>query len=76
MATYKAYQASEYSWNLLEYNSSRDPCLKFQNEGSGAQQLRQGFLMKAPIMDTLFRVATSQVDRRVQSNLVSFPFTG
>ena len=28
--------------------------LKFQNGGSGAWQLRQGFSMKTPIMDTPF----------------------
>ena len=66
LATYKAHQAIEYLRNLLEYNSSQDPRLKFQNGGSGAWQLRQGFSMKAPIMDTPFRVATSQVYRRVQ----------
>ena len=56
MATYKTYQASEYLWNLLEYNSSRDPHLKFQNGGNGAWKLRQGFSMKTPIVDTPFEV--------------------
>ena len=41
---------------LLEYNSSRDAYLKFQNGDSGAQQLKQGFLIKAHIMDTLFKL--------------------
>ena len=36
LATYKTYQASEYLRNLLEYNSLRDPHLKFQNGGNGA----------------------------------------
>ena len=56
MATYKTYQAIEYLGNLLEYNSSRDPQLKFQKGGNGAQQLKQGFSMKMPIMDTPFEV--------------------
>ena len=41
---------------LLEYNSSRDAYLKFQNGGSGARQLRQGFVMKRPIMDSTFEL--------------------
>ena len=41
---------------ILEYNSSPDPHLKFQNGGNGARQLRQGFSMKTPIMDTSFEV--------------------
>ena len=56
LATYKTYQASEYLWNLLEYNSSRHPHLKYQNGGNGAWQLRQGFSMKIPIVDTPFEV--------------------
>ena len=56
VATYKTYQAIEYLGNLLEYNSSRDPNLKFQNEGNGARQLRQGFSMKMPIMDNPIEV--------------------
>ena len=50
------HQASEYLCNLLEYNSSRDPHLKFQNGGNGTQQLRQGFSKKTPITDTPFKV--------------------
>ena len=56
MATYKTYQAIEYLGNLLEYSSSRDPHLKFQNGGNGARRLKQGFSMKMPIMDTPFEV--------------------
>ena len=32
LETYKAYQAIEYLWNLLEYNSSWDPLLEFKME--------------------------------------------
>ena len=45
-----------YKTNLLEYNSSQDKHLKFQNGGHGAWQLRQGFLMITPITDTPFEV--------------------
>ena len=54
MATYKTFGAIEYLRNLLEYDSSLDVYLKFQNGGSGAWQLRQGFSMKTPIIDTPF----------------------
>ena len=54
------YQVIEYLRNLLEYNDSQDAYLKFQMEavvgGYGAWQLRQGFLMKTPIMDTPFEL--------------------
>ena len=61
----KTDRAIEYLRNLLEYDSSRDMYLKFQNGGSCAQQLSQGFSMKTPIMDIPFRLNT-RVDRRVQ----------
>ena len=62
---------------LIKYNSLQNPYLKFQNWGSGAQQLRQGFLMKTPTYNGhSIQVKTSQVDHRVQWTLVSFPFTG
>ena len=56
MATYETDQAIEYLWNLLEYNSSREVYLKFQNGGSGTGQLSQEFLIKTPIMDTPFEL--------------------
>ena len=56
LATYETDQAIEYLWNLLEYNSSREVYLKFQNGGSGVWQLSQEFLIKTPIMDTLFEL--------------------
>ena len=41
---------------FIRINSSRDAYLKFQNGGSGTWQLRQGFLIKIPIMDTPFEL--------------------
>ena len=58
MATYETYQANEYLW---EYNSSRDPYMKFQNGGSGAWQLRQDFSIKIPIMNTPFKLTHNRV---------------
>ena len=48
LSTYETDKVIDYLQNLLEYDSSRDAYLKFQNGGNGACSCEAGLLDEKP----------------------------